>query len=324
MATTWDKVSLVPLTLVKGTEGVFADKAVARIIELARIADPEVEITRLDAANYEASSLGYLASPSLFGEARAIIAEQGENMNDAFLADALEYLAAPATDVWFVLRHGGGVRGKKLLDEFTKRGEVVVCDPLKRDADKQSFVLAELRRHGRNTEKAAVETLIDALGSDLRELDAAIRQLVSDTEGNVTLDVVNRYYGGRMEATGFAVADAAIAGNTQEAVSLARFALASGTSPVPLVAALAAKLRLLVKVGAARGRGATAASLGIAPWQFDRAQRELRGWTPEALAESITAVATCDAEVKGGSRDPEYAVERALLIVAAARNRGRG
>nr|NLD40764.1 DNA polymerase III subunit delta [Actinomycetales bacterium] len=37
--------------------------------------------------------------------------------------------------------------------------------------------------------------------------------------------------------------------------------------------------------------------------------------------DAITAVAEADAEVKGASRDPDFAIERALLRVAAARNR---
>ena len=102
-------------------------------------------------------------------------------------------------------------------------------------------------------------------------------------------------------------------------MTLLRHALATGADPVPLVAALAAKLRVLAKVAATRGRGAVAArDLGIAPWLVERALRDLRRWTPEALAAAITAVAQADAEVKGGSRDPVFAVERAVIRVASA------
>ncbi|MDO5495256.1 MAG: DNA polymerase III subunit delta [bacterium] len=322
MATTWDRVRLVPFVLVKGSEGVFAERALDRLLVQAREQDPEVEITRLEAAAYEPGALTYLASPSLFGEQRAIVVSGAESMTDAFLADALAYIEQPEPDVWLIVRHGGGNRGKKLLDALAKAGEVVACEPLKRDSDKAEFVKNDLQAAGRQIEREAVQALIDAVGSDLRELDAAVRQLVADTTGRITVALVNQYYGGRVEATGFKVADAAVAGHAGEAVSLARHAIATGTPPVPLVAALAVKLRTLVKVGAARGRGMSAGDVGIAPWQFDRAARELRGWSPEALAEAIMAVAQADAEVKGASRDPDFAIERALLRVAAARNRG--
>ena len=126
-----------------------------------------------------------------------------------------------------------------------------------------------------------------------------------------------------MEATGFRVADAAAAGRAGEAVALLRHALATGSDPVPLVAALAIKLRTLAKVGAARGQGLDPVrDLGLASWQVDRARRELRAWTPESLAAAICAVAQADAEVKGASRDPVFAVERAVLRIAEAADAG--
>jgi DNA polymerase-3 subunit delta len=168
-------------------------------------------------------------------------------------------------------------------------------------------------------EARAVRSLVDAVGSDQRELAPACAQLVADTSGVISVEVVERYYGGRIEATGFRVADAAVDGNAGEAVALLRHAFATGVDPVPLVAALAARLRVLAKVSAVRGRGPGAErDLGLAPWQVDRSRKELSRWTPEALASAITAVAQADAEVKGASRDPRFAVERAVLRIAAA------
>ncbi|HEX2705307.1 MAG TPA: hypothetical protein VHM65_06080, partial [Candidatus Lustribacter sp.] len=124
----------------------------------------------------------------------------------------------------------------------------------------------------------------------------------------------------------FRVADAALAGQTAEALRLLRHAISTGVDPVPIVAVLASQLRILVRVGSA-GRGSSslpvATSLGLAPWQFDKARRLVGHWEPEALATSIQAIAAADAEVKGGGRDPVYAVERAILTMGAARVAGR-
>lgn len=317
---TWDAVAPAPLVLVLGAEDLLAERAVDRIVEQARAADPDVEVTRLDAAGYTAGRLRVVASPSLFGEARVVVVEALHAGTDEAMSDVVAYLADPAPDVVLVVRHSGVVRGRKTLDAVRAADAlVVVCDPIKRDADKTAFVVDELRRARRRAEPAAVRALVEACGSDLRELAAACQQVVADTTGSITAEVVGRYHGGRVEATGFRVADAAVAGNTGEAVALLRHALATGTDPVPLVAALAAKLRTLAKVGAARGQGLDPVrDLGLASWQVDRARRELRGWTPESLAFAITAVAQADAEVKGASRDAVFAVERAVLRVAQA------
>lgn len=304
--------------LVRGTEGLLADRAVDRLTALAREEDPTVEITRIEAVAYEKGQLDTLTSPSLFEENRLLIAQGAEQMTDAFLDDVLAYLTAPAPDVRVLIRHDGGQRGKKLLDAIGAAGfPVVQCDPLKRDTDKADLVRADVRRAGRQIDPEAVRALVEALGGDVRELSAAVAQLMSDTAGTVTEAAVERYHGGRVEATGFRVADAAVAGRAGQAVTLLRHAVATGTGPVPIVAALAGKLRTLAKVSTGR----SASELGIAPWQERNARSELQGWSPESLAEAILAVAEADEEVKGLSRDPVFAVERAVLRVAAARRR---
>ena len=316
----WDAVELAPVLLVSGAEGLLADRAVERVIGLARAADPGVEVTRLDGADYAVGTLGVVSSPSLFAEDKVVVVDALEKGPDELLADVTAYVGSPPPGVVLVLRHGGGVRGKKLLDLLRSSGvPAVACDVIKSDSDKSAFVSAELRRAGRRADAAAVRALVDAVGSDLRELASACAQLVADTSGLIGADVVERYYGGRIEATGFRVADAAVGGQAGQAVALLRHALATGVDPVPIVAALAAKLRVLAKVAGVRGRGAGAVrDLGLAPWQTDRALQDLRRWTPEGLAGAIAAVAQADAEVKGEGRDPRFAVERAVLRVAQA------
>ena len=177
----------------------------------------------------------------------------------------------------------------------------------------------EFRRARRKADAGAVQALVEAVGKDVRELASACQQLVDDTTGVIDAEVVERYHGGRVEATGFKVADAAVAGQTGEALRLLRHAVNVGVDPVPIVAVLAQQLRQLAKVGGAgRGRSADLArDLGMAPWQVDKARRSLQGWTGEGLGRSIQAVAAADFEVKGGGRDPVYAVERAILVIAA-------
>ncbi|SED97773.1 DNA polymerase III subunit delta [Ruania alba] len=318
----WRDVPLAPIVLVRGGEGLLVDRAVARVAALVREHDPEAEVTQIEAGVYDRGQLDMLTSPSLFGEHRHLVVSGAEAASDAFVEDALSYVASAGqtvSDVTMVIRHEKGTRGKKLLDAIAKAGyPVVTCEVIKRDSDKVDFAAAEFSSAERRATRPAVQSLVEALGSDLRELAAGCSQLIADTSGTITPDVVERYYGGRVEATGFRVADAAVAGERTEAITLLRHALETGVDPVPLVAVLAMKLRTLAKVAAARGRG-TAADLGMAPWQIDRARRDLRGWGPDGLAAAITAVADADAQVKGEGRDARFAVERAVLRVITAR-----
>ena len=79
-------------------------------------ADPSLEVTDLDATSAALGDLTTLASPSLFGEPRLIRVGGVERLSEAFLTEALRYLEHPADETTVVLRHAGGVRGKKLLD----------------------------------------------------------------------------------------------------------------------------------------------------------------------------------------------------------------
>ncbi|WP_461190262.1 DNA polymerase III subunit delta [Arthrobacter sp. Z4-13] len=315
---TWRDVTPAAVVLVAGPEEYLGIRAMDRVRAEVRAAAPDVEVSRINAAGYEAGTLLMQVSPSLFGESKLIEVEAVESMNDAFLADALAYLGHPEPDAVLVLRHGGGVRGKKLLDAIKKGGwPVVDCQPLKKDADKVAFVAAEFKGAGRRIEPNAVQALVNAVGANLSELAAACSQLIADAGTTVTTDIVDRYYGGRIEATAFKVADAAMAGNGPLALSTLRHALATGADPVPLVAALAAKLRTVARVAGASGSSAQiAADLGMQPWLVEQAQRDVRRWTPEGLVRSIQATAEADAQVKGLSRDPVYAVEHAVTVIA--------
>jgi len=84
---------------------------------------------------------------------------------------------------------------------------------------------------------------------------------------------------------------------------------------------LGQQVRQLIRVGAA-GRGRRddiARELGMPPWQVDRARRALAGWQAEGLGRCLQAVAAADVAVKGGGRDPVYAVERLILDICAER-----
>jgi DNA polymerase-3 subunit delta len=295
--------------LISGPEGVLAERAVASVLEALRVGDPSLEVIKLYAEGYQGGTLTMHASPSLFGGTTAIVVHDVDSAPDELQADLLDYLAAPADEITLVVTHKGGMRGRKVLDT------------LKSDGDKTAFATNEFRSQGRKATHDAVWALVQAVGKDVRELAAACAQLVADTEGVVDEAMVEKYHGGKIEATGFKVADAAIAGQAGEALRLLRHAISAGDNPVPIVAVLAMQLRQMVRVGSA-GRGTSgqlAKNLGMAPWQVDQARRKLSGWDPDGVGHAIQAVAAADFDVKGGGRDPVYAVERAILTICNAR-----
>lgn len=314
-----DRVSS-PILLVSGPEEFLAARTIRNIREQLRAIDPNLEVTSLEAAEYQAGQIFDFASPSLFNEPRLLIINSVERCTDALISDGIEYLVNPTPDTTVVFRHVTGVRGKKLLESLRASEFVteVNCLDITKDSDRLAFAAAEFRSAARKTTPGALRMLCDAFSEGLAELAGACQQLLEDSSETIDEKLVERYYSGRVETNSFKVADAAIAGNTGEALTLLRHAISTGADPVPMVAAFAMRMRLLAKLF--DNRSASAATLGVKPWQIDKARRELAGWQEEDLVRVIQELATTDAAAKGAERDPVFALERLVILIA---NRGR-
>jgi len=200
---------------------------------------------------------------------------------------------------------------------------VTECPKITRFSDRLDFVRAEFRRAGRVADEGGLRALLDAVGSDLREIAAACSQLAADVEGHIGEEAVARYYHGRAEASGFTVSDRAVEGRLADALEQLRWALATGVPPVLITSALAQGVRLLGRVGAApRGKNsaALAAEVGAPPWKIDRVRQQLRGWAPEGVAQALQVVAEADAQIKGEAASPGFALERAVRRIVACRS----
>jgi DNA polymerase-3 subunit delta len=291
-------------------------------------ADTEARAASADVHDLDASALGpgeleTLASPSLFGDGCVLVVRAAQNVGKEVAAELLRYMKNPAPDVVLVLTHAGGAKGKELLAGAKAAGAQVIERPkVTRFAERLDFIKAEFRRAGQRADDGAARALLDAVGSDLRELAAACDQLAADTEGGIDESVVARYYRGRAEATGFTVADRAVEGHLAQALEQLRWALATGVSPVLICSALAQGVRLLGRVGSApRGASSTAlaAEVGAPPWKIDRVRQQLRGWHPDGIARALHAVAEADAQVKGEAASAAFALERAVRHIVASR-----
>jgi DNA polymerase III subunit delta len=314
--------ALAPVTVIVGDEALLVERAVLAVVaEASQTAPPDLHDVR--AAELRPGDLPTLTAPSLFGSRCLVIVRSAQEAAKEVAAELARHIAAPPPEVMLVLTHSGGAKNKSLLAGQGVRR--IDCPVVRRFGERLDFLRAEFRQAGRKADDAGLRALLDAVGTDLHELAAACSQLVADTTGVISQDVVARYYRGRAEATGFTVADRAVEGKLAEALEQLRWALSTGVSPVLISSALAQGVRALGRVGtASRGRGADAlaAELGMPPWKVDRVRQQLRGWTSEGVARAHAAVAQADAQVKGEGASPGYALERAITEIVACRSRG--
>jgi len=309
----------VGITLLQGGESLLADRAISDVVAKFKGAT----VTILEAGELELGEITDALAPSLFGDARVIVIKEIQDLAAELGEEITAYLEAQDESVELVLWHKGGVKGKALLEKIKKvKPTVVACDVIKKDGEKSDFIRAEFKRLGRTISTEAVQALLDALGSDLRELGAACSQLAADVVGGKMIDDTDvlKFQNGRIETSGFDVADAALDGKRDVALIALRNALATGTDPVLITSALAGSLRTLAKVsGASRGVKSfeLAGPLGLAPWQIDKARRQLSKWTPATLAGAVVAVAQADADIKGAAVDPIHSLERAIIAITS-------
>ena len=308
--------------LVQGSEELLVARAIADRVAAARATDPEVEVREFAAAAATAGELLDACSPTLFGGGRVTVLRKVEELPADRLDTVKALMGDPAEGVVLILQHSGGARGKAVVDAAKAAGAAVVaCAPLTRPEERLEFVRGEVRAAGGTIAPDAAAALLDAVGSDLRELAAVAGQLAADTGGSISVRAVTAYHRGRAEVTGFAVSDRAVVGDVSGALETLRWALAIGVPPVLIADALADGVRSVARVAAA-GRGSDyelASALAMPPWKVKRARSQARQWTEPGLIAAMAVTAEVNAAVKGVAVDAGYALERAIQDLAAAR-----
>ena len=279
--------------------------------------DTTVETTTLRSSEITASEILEATSPSLFAEDRAIVVltvDQASKENTDMLLDAALHLSP---GMYLIMEHSGGGRNKSMVAKFRKIAQVHEAAPLK-PSDRTGWVMNEFRSYGIRPTPDVIQALLESVGSDLRELAAAVSQLVADAPGEITVETVRAYYTGVAEVSGFDIADLAVAGKTGQALASTRRALQLGISPVALAAALANKVSGIARLYSTRRVDRSqAGTLGMAPWLLEKTHRSARMWSGESVSKAVVIVAELDAAVKGqGGGTPEFAIEDAVRRIS--------
>lgn len=310
-------------TLITGSDEFVADRTITRTRRAICRSDHDADVSELSAADLGPGALAEITSPSLFASMRCVVVSGLESLPTDAVDSLVAYVADPAPDVALVLHHAGGVKGKAVLDKLRGAGVTEVKALPMKKWELPGWVASEFRHHRATVSEAAATALVDAVGEDMRALAGAADQLAADANGEpVTPELVRRYFGGRAEVKGFAVADAAIEGKTSEAFEQLRWAFAGKVDPVLITSAVAGGLRALARYSSApRGlrEGDLAREIGVPPWKLKSLAVQSRGWSARGLAAAIQAAATADADVKGAAGDRMWACERLVISVLRAR-----
>src|SRR5918997_1031226 len=160
--------------LVSGPETLLADRAVEGLRAQIRAEAPEAELSEIEAARLDAAKLAEVTNPSLFADRRVAVITDLASLPPELYPSVIELAATSVADLAVILVHGGGPKGKGLLDKLKAADvEVIDCPPVKA-RELPQFVFVEAKQPGTTVEPGAAQALVDAVGNDLRALAAAV------------------------------------------------------------------------------------------------------------------------------------------------------
>jgi DNA polymerase-3 subunit delta len=324
---------MAPLIIINGGDEFLNDRTAKSVTKEALAAVQGAEEMDLDAQSASASDFVEAVSPSLLSSSSVVRLDHLESASDD-LIEALEHYAkdahrelthaasSSALSHVVIAQKTAGQKGSGIVTTLKRAGANVVTVPdLKKERDQRNFVMQEFRRRDRAIAPDAADLLIAVLGSHTGELVAMCDQLCDDSDENpLTRSTVSSEMSGRPEVSGFTVSDRAFEGNLPAAVQALRQALVSGVEPVMLVGALSSRLRQLALMGAVAARTITPDEVHIQPWIARRLRYQLRGWTSDGMLRCFEALASADEQAKTTSGDPQFALEKAVELIASKGN----
>jgi len=304
------------VTLLWGEEAFLLREAAIAALEGRRI-------TEVDAAEWQGGELQDLATPSLFGEPRALLVTDCRSLSKDTLAELAAYLAAePDPNAPLVLACTVAERGKPpaaLLKMVEPVGEVRRLQLARKDLE--PWLVQRAAGEGVELTVPASRVLIETLGEDAGQLAAAAQQLAGAFAGRrVTPAEVRQQFRGLGEQKTWDLCDRAFGKDLPGAIRSLRSIEENGDEALMVLGGIAARLRDLIRVRALPDRlppAQVAKQAGLRfDWQARRYQQQARNFTIEQLVALHGRIAETDGALKSGA--PGDVVMPVLIAAIAA------
>jgi DNA polymerase III subunit delta len=275
--------------------------------EAAMSALGDLRVTEVDAAEWEGGELQDLATPSLFGEPRALLITDARSLVKDAVAELASYLSAPDPDATLVICCQVAERGKvpAALDKLVKPvGKVAqVAIPRK---ELEPWLAQRAGTLGVDLAIPAARALVETLGEEPGQLVAALEQLADAFPGErITPQVVAQQFRGLGDQRVWDLCDRAFSRDLPGAIRSLESIEAGGDESIKTLGGIAARLRDLIKVRALPDRTSAAQVAKQAglrfDWQGRRYQQQARNFTMSRLLQLHERVAVADRALKSGA-----------------------
>ncbi len=279
-------------------------------------------VTEVDAAEWQGSELQDLATPSLFGEPRALIVTDLRSLPKDALTELAAYVAAPDPDAPLVLCCTVAERGKppaavvKLVEPVGRISQIQI-----QRKDLEPWIVQRAKAAGADLTGPAARTLVDTIGPEPAQLAAAVEQLAGAFPSQrVGPPEIQRQFRGLGEQKTWDLCDKAFGKDLPGAIRSLRSIEESGDEAIMVLGGIAARVRDLIKVRSLpesipSSQLAKAAGLRF-DWQARRYQQQARNFSLDQLVTIHGRIVEADRALKSGATGD--VVMPALIAAIAA------
>jgi DNA polymerase III subunit delta len=267
----------------------------------------ETRATEVDAAEWQGDELQALATPSLFGEPRALLVNDARSLRKETLEELARYLEAPDPEAMLILSCVVAERGKvpaaiqKLVEPVGAVRKIEI--PRK---ELETWLAARAKQERLDLAIPAARALVDALGPDPAQLVAALQQLqAAFPDRRVGPREVAQQFRGLGEQKTWDLCDRAFGKDLPGAIRSLRAIEEAGNDPLMVLGGVAARLRDLLKVRSLPERmppSQVAKEAGLRfDWQARRYQQQARNFSMFQLVTLHDRITEADRALKSGA-----------------------
>ena len=281
----------------------------------------DLQPVEVDGGLWQGGETADLATPSLFGERRALLVSNAKALPDEGVRELARYLEAPDPGAPLVLVAVVGDRAKapaalvKLLKGVGRVTEVKI-----QRKELPGWLLKRATAKGLDLAPEGAAALVDTLGEDPGALERALEQLATAFSGErITREIVARQFRGLGEQHVWDLCDRAFSRDLPGAMRSLRTLLEAGEAGLMLLGAITSRLRDLIRVASLPERLAPADAARQAglrfDWQVRRYRQQAKRFSAEDLAGLHERIAWADRALKSGATDD---VVLPMLVAAIA------
>jgi len=281
----------------------------------------DLQPVEVDGGQWQGGETGDLATPSLFGERRALLVSNARALTDDGVRELARYLEAPDPGAPLVLVAVVGDRAKApaALVKLVK-GVGTVTEVKIQRKELPAWILKRAKTRELDLAPDGAAALVDTLGEEPGTLARALDQLATAFAGErISREIVSRQFRGLGEQHVWDLCDKAFSRDLPGAMRSLRTLLEAGEAGLMLLGAITSRLRDLIRVKALPERLApteAAKKAGLRfDWQVRRYREQAKRFSPEGLAGLHERIAWADRALKSGATDD---VVLPMLVAAIA------